>query len=81
MVNLRHAMMTIFKGISMAIGLLLLTITMAFADAKTHKIGFHVDESDSEGTNMALNNVQSVSNYYAGKGEKSSLSLLSKGRG
>ena len=67
--------MTIFKRISMTIGLLSVTTTMAFADAKTHKIEFHVDESDSEGTNMALNNVQSVSNYYAGKGEKSSLSV------
>ena len=28
------------------IGLLLMTTTMAFADAKTHKIAFHVDESD-----------------------------------
>jgi hypothetical protein len=28
----------------MMTGLLLLTITMAFADAKTHKIAFHVDE-------------------------------------
>ena len=47
--------MIIFKRISMTIGLLL-TTTMAFADAKTHKIAFHVDESDPKVMNMALNN-------------------------
>ena len=47
--------MQIFKRISMMIGLLLLTATMAFADAKTHKIAFHVDESDPKVINMALN--------------------------
>ena len=61
--------MIIFKRIPMTIGLLL-TTTMAFADAKTHKIAFHVDESDPKVMNMALNNVRNVSNYHAGKGEK-----------
>ena len=35
--------MTIFKRISMMIGLLLVTATMAFAGAKTHRIAFHAD--------------------------------------
>ena len=48
--------MTILKRISMMIGLLLVTATMAFADARTHKIAFHVDESDPKVMNMALNN-------------------------
>ena len=73
--------MTIFKRISLMIGLLLVTTTMAFADVKTHKIAFHVDESDPKVMNLALNNVQNVSNHYAGMGEKSSLSLLPMGRG
>ena len=60
--------MIIFKRISMTIGLVL-TTTMAFADAKPHKIAFHVDESDPKVLNMALDNVQSVSNYHAGNGE------------
>ena len=68
--------MTILKSISMMIGLLLLTITMAFADAKPHKIGFCVDESDPNVMNMALNNVQNVSNYYAGTPRTSLLSSL-----
>ena len=54
--NLSRAKMIIFKRISMTIGLLFLTTTMAFADAKTHKIAFHVDESDPKVMNMALNN-------------------------
>ena len=62
--------MTISKRISMMIGLLLVTTTMAFADVKMHKTAFHVDESDPKIMNIALNNVQNVSNYYAGKGEK-----------
>ena len=55
MMNLRKAKIVIFKKTSMAIGLLL-TTAMAFADAKTHKIAFHVDESDPKVMNMALNN-------------------------
>ena len=73
--------MTIFKRISMMIGLLLVTTTMAFADAKTHKIAFHVDESDPKVMKMALNNVQNVSNYYAGKGEKVIIELVAYGPG
>ena len=73
--------MTIFKRISLMIGLLLVTTTMAFADVKTHKIAFHVDESDPKVMNMALNNVQNVSNYYAGKGEKVIIELVAYGPG
>ena len=73
--------MTFLKRISMMIGLLLVTTTMAFADAKTHKIAFHVDESDPKVMNMALNNVQNVANYYAGKGEKVIIELVAYGPG
>ncbi|WP_443646485.1 DsrE family protein [Candidatus Ponderosibacter sp. Uisw_141_02] len=73
--------MTIFKRISIMIGLLLVTTTMAFADVKTHKTAFHVDESDPKVMNMALNNVQNVSNYYAGKGEKVIIELVAYGPG
>jgi hypothetical protein len=81
MVNLREVTMTIFKRISMMIGLFLLTTTMAFADAKTHKIAFHVDESDPKVMNMALNNVQNLSNYYAGKDENVIIELVAYGPG
>ena len=72
--------MIIFKRISVTIGLLLLTTAMAFADGKTHKIGFHVDESDPKVINMALSNVQNVSNYHAGKGKKVIIELVAYGR-
>ena len=72
--------MIIFKRILMNIGLLLLTTTMAFADAKTHKIAFHVDESDPKVMNMALNNEQNVSKYHPGKGEKVIIELVAYGR-
>ena len=72
--------MVIFKRILMNIGLLLLTTTMAFADAKTHKIAFHVDESDPKVMNMALSNVRNVSNYHAGKGKKVIIELVAYGR-
>ena len=55
MTDLRKAKMVIFKRTSMTIGLLLTTV-MVFADAKTHKIAFHVDESDPKVMNMAPNN-------------------------
>ena len=71
--------MVIFKRILMTIGLLL-TTAMAFADAKTHKIAFHVDESDPKVMNMALNNVQKVSNHHTGKGIKVIIELVAYGR-
>ena len=71
--------MIIFTRISVTIGLMLLTTAMAFADAKTHKIGFHVDESYPKVMNMALSNVQNVSNYHAGKGEKIIIELVAFG--
>ena len=72
--------MIIFKRISVTIGLLLMTTTIAFADAKTHKIAFHINESDPKVMNMALSNVQNVSNYHAGKGKKVIIELVAYGR-
>ena len=57
-----------------------MTTTMAFVDAKTHKVAFHVDESDPKVMNMALNNVQNVSNYHAGNGEKVIIELVAYGK-
>ena len=80
MIHLTEMTITIFIRISMMTGLLLLTITMALADAKTHKIAFHVDESDPKVMNMALSNVRNVSNYHAGKGKKVIIELVAYGR-
>ena len=72
--------MIVFKRISMTIGLLFLTTTMGFADAKTHRIAFEFDESDPKVMKRALNNVQNVSNYHAHKGEKGIIELVADGR-
>ena len=52
---------------------------MTFASAKTHKIAFHVDESDPKVMNMVLKNVQNVSNYHAGKGDEVIIDLVAYG--
>jgi intracellular sulfur oxidation DsrE/DsrF family protein len=80
-VSFRGKVVKIFTRISMMMGLLLSTTTMAFADAKTRKIAFHVDESDPKVMNMALNNVQNVSNHYAGNGEKVVIERVAYGPG
>ena len=72
--------MIILKRILMTIGLLFLTTTMTFADPKTHKITFHVDDSDLKVMNMALKNVQNVLNYHAAKGEKVIIELAAYGQ-
>jgi len=76
MVNSTEMVVTIFKRISIVIGLFLVTTTTAFASVKTHKTAFHVDESDPKVMNMALNNLKNVSNYYAGKGGKVIIELV-----
>ena len=63
----------------MTIGLSLVTTTMAFADAKTHKIVLHVDENDPKVMKMAMDNVQSVSNYHAGNGENIIIEFVAYG--
>ena len=78
MLDLGKATMVIFKRTSMTISLLLTTV-MVFADAKTYKIAFYVDESDPKVMNMALNNAQNVSNYQAGKGKKVIIELVAFG--
>ena len=78
MTDLRKAKMVIFKRTSMTIGLLLTTV-MVFADAKTHKIAFYIDESDPKVRNIALNNAQNVSNHHAGKGGKVIIELVAFG--
>ena len=48
---------------------------------KRIKLRFMLIESDPKVMNMALNNVQNVSNYYAGKGEKVIIELVAYGPG
>ena len=49
----------------------------AFAAENVHRIAVHVDQNDPAVMNLALNNVQNLKKYYAGKGEK----VIVQGRG
>lgn len=53
----------------------------ALAEAKTHKVAIHVDESDPQRINLALNNVENVQKYYADKGEKVLIEVVTYGPG
>lgn len=53
----------------------------AQAAPKVHKLAIHVDSSDPKLQNLALNNVQNVYNYYAKKGEKVMIEVVTYGPG
>lgn len=57
------------------------TSTMALAEGGTHHIAIHVDESDPQVMNMALNNVQNINKYYQSKGEDVVIELVAYGPG
>ena len=54
---------------------------LALAQAKTHKVAVHVDESDPVRMNLALNNVENIQKYYAGKGEAVAVEVVTYGPG
>jgi len=53
----------------------------ALAQAKTHKVAVHVDESDPARLNLALNNVENIQKYYAAKGEAVAVEIVTYGPG
>ena len=53
----------------------------AFAEGVTHYIAVHVDENDPQVMNMALNNVQNVTNYYAAQGDSVEIEVVAYGPG
>lgn len=55
--------------------------TPAFAAEQMHKVAVHVDESDPQRMNMALNNVQNVKSYYESKGEAVEIEVVAYGPG
>jgi len=63
------------KMISMAVlsGMLALP---AFAEGVTHYVAVHVNQNDPQVMNMALNNVQNVSNYYESQGDDVIIELV-----
>ncbi len=53
----------------------------ALAQAKTHRVAIHVDDSDPPRINLALNNVENIQKYYAAKGEKVAIEVVTYGPG
>ncbi|PUB18923.1 DsrE family protein [Yoonia sediminilitoris] len=69
-----------FKILSVAA----LTATLAvpvWAEGETHRVAIHVNQNDPQVMNMALNNVQNVSNYYASQGDEVIVELVAYGPG
>jgi intracellular sulfur oxidation DsrE/DsrF family protein len=53
----------------------------ALAEGKTHYLAVHVDESDRQKLNLALNNVQNVRSYYADQGDEVVIEVVAYGPG
>jgi hypothetical protein len=53
----------------------------ALAQSKTHKVAIHVDDSDPQRINLALNNVENIQKYYAAKGEAVTIEVVAYGPG
>jgi uncharacterized protein len=63
-----------------ALSVFLLT-TSAYAEGMTHKIAVHVDQNNKKVMNLALNNVQNLTKYYASKGDKVIVEIVTYGPG
>lgn len=59
----------------------LMAATGAFAEGQAHHVAIHVDENDPQVMNMALNNAQNVSNYYASVGDTVTIEMVAYGPG
>jgi len=66
--------------ITIAAGLGLASRVQA-ADAKAHRIAFHVDQNDPAVMNLALNNVSNLMEYYHSKGEQVDIDVVAYGPG
>ena len=53
----------------------------AMAQGKTHYLAVHVDESDRQKLNMALNNVENVKSYYTEQGDEVIIEVVAYGPG
>lgn len=58
-----------------------LSAGMALAEGQTHYLAVHVDENDPKVMNLALNNVQNVTNYYESIGDTVVIELVAYGPG
>jgi intracellular sulfur oxidation DsrE/DsrF family protein len=53
----------------------------ALAEGVTHHVAIHVDQNDPQVMNMALNNAQNVSSYYASQGDDVVIEMVAYGPG
>lgn len=58
-----------------------LAASFAAAEGMVHKIAVHVNENDPKVMNIALNNVQNVSNYYEAQGDSVEIEVVTYGPG
>jgi len=55
--------------------------TSAYAEGQTHHVAVHVNQSDAQTMNMALNNVQNLTNYYNSQGDDVVVEVVAYGPG
>jgi len=55
--------------------------TLAFAEGMTHHVAIHIDQNDPAVMNMALNNAQNLSSYYASQGDTAVIEMVTYGPG
>ncbi len=53
----------------------------ALAEGVTHKVAIHVDQSDPQVINMALNNAANVASYYESQGDEVIIEMVAYGPG
>jgi len=72
--------MTIIKSTLIAALSCMLAFNAMASDA-VHRVAVHVNQNNKQVMNMALNNVQNIHKYYAGKGEKVVVEVVAYGPG
>ena len=73
--------MTKMKQMIITVLSVFLLTTSAYAEGMTHKIAVHVDQNNKKVMNLALNNVQNLTKYYASKGDKVIVEIVAYGPG
>ena len=69
------------KALCFAAALLASSATLALSEGVTHRVAIHVDENDPQVMNMALNNVQNLTRYYAAQGDDVIVEVVAYGPG
>ncbi|MEL0438227.1 DsrE family protein [Phycobacter sp. K97] len=57
------------------------TASQALAEGKVHHVAVHVNQNDPKVMNMALNNVQNLTQYYESQGDSAVVEVVAYGPG